>query len=84
MAAKPVCLVCKKEMEPGFLTDLGHGNAINLPRWCPGTPTTGFWTTGEVKSSQYHLGVSVVAYRCPECEALRLYAPSVPPLSSHS
>ena len=75
MAAKPVCLVCEKEMEPGFLTDLGHANTIQMPRWCPGQPQASFWS-GEVKRSQRNEGFKVIAYRCPECEALRLYAPS--------
>jgi hypothetical protein len=74
MAAKPVCLVCKKEMERGFLTDKGGGVSIHLPRWCAGDPQKGFG--GDVKGSQRDEGLKVVAYRCPECEALRLYAPS--------
>lgn len=74
MASKPVCLVCKKEMEKGFLTDNTHGGTT-LPRWCRGEPEHGFWTGG-VKQKQVAQGVKVVAYRCPECEALRLYAPS--------
>jgi len=75
MAKQPTCLVCKKEMERGFLTDRGHANSVNLPRWCPGEPQGSFWT-GEAKGSQAREGLTVVAYRCPECEALRLYAPS--------
>jgi hypothetical protein len=75
MAGTPVCLVCKEEMEPGFLTDLGHANLANMPRWCPGEPKPSFWGA-EAKSSQVRQGLKVVAYRCPMCEALRLYAPS--------
>src|SRR5207253_2534525 len=44
MATKPTCLVCQKEMEPGFLTDFGHGNTVMLPRWCPGQPAPSWWT----------------------------------------
>lgn len=77
MAAKPICLVCQKEMEPGFLIDMGHNAKILIPRWCPGTPKPSFWS-GEAKLSQYNEGLLVTAYRCPECEALRLYAPSTP------
>jgi hypothetical protein len=77
MATKPVCLVCKKEMEPGFLTDKGHGITVHIPRWCAGTPEAP-WIGGEVKNSQQKEGLKVVAYRCPQCEALRLYAPSEP------
>lgn len=77
MAAKPVCLVCKKEMEPGFLTEYRHFNQIMLPRWCPGTPKEGSWFDGsEVKTSQADAGLKVIAFRCPDCKALRLYAPS--------
>jgi hypothetical protein len=75
MAKQPTCLICQKEMELGFLTDRGDYNLVNLPRWCPGEPKTGF-LGGEVKGSQVRTGLAVVAYRCPECEALRLYAPS--------
>jgi hypothetical protein len=77
MAAKPICLVCQKEMEPGFLTDLGHFDTIHIPRWSPGVPEKSFWV-GEAKHSQLKQGLKVIAYRCPECEALRLYAPSTP------
>ena len=77
MASKPTCLVCQKEMEPGFLTDRGHGPQTNLPRWCPGEPQRGFMSS-EVKRSQLDAGLKVVAFRCPQCEALRLYAPSSP------
>jgi Domain of unknown function (DUF6487) len=77
MASTPVCLVCKKEMEQGFLTDFRHFNVVMLPRWCPGPPEpASWWTGGEVKNSQAEAGLKVVAFRCPECEALRLYAPS--------
>lgn len=81
MAKKPVCLVCQKEMEVGFITDLGDADlSANIPRWCPGTPKPATWTGSEVKSEQFARGLKVVAYRCPECEALRLYAPSTPPM----
>jgi len=73
MAYTPTCLVCKKEMELGFLTDLGHYNTIHLPRWCAGEPMGSIWS-GEAKSAQASSGVKVTAYRCPTCKALRLYA----------
>ncbi|MCE7974237.1 MAG: hypothetical protein DYG92_07945 [Leptolyngbya sp. PLA1] len=75
MASQPTCLVCQKVMVKGFLSDLGHHNTVRLPRWCEGEPRAS-WLSGEAKSSQVKEGVKVVAYRCPECEALRLYAPS--------
>lgn len=71
MAKKPICLVCQKEMERGFITETAD---LRIPRWCPGDPQ-GSWF-GEAKSAQAREGIKVVAYRCPECEALRLYAPS--------
>lgn len=73
MAHKPVCLVCQKEMQLGFLTDVGSHGAISLPRWCVGTPDSSFWS-GDVSRSQANQGAKVTAYRCPECKALRLYA----------
>ncbi len=73
MAHQPVCLVCKKDMEPGFLTDLGHGAAVHLPRWCAGEPEPSLWS-GEARRAQLKEGFKVSAYRCPECFALRLYA----------
>lgn len=72
MAKKPVCLVCQKEMELGFMTQ--PGAPVHIPRWCRGTPDPGMF--GDVKRSQADAGIPVTAYRCPECEALRLYAPS--------
>lgn len=61
-------------MLKGFITDIGTG-MINLPRWCMGEPQHSFWT-GEAGREQLSHGLKVVAYRCPKCEALRLYAPS--------
>lgn len=76
MADKPTCLVCDMEMVRGFMTDQGHGASVNLPRWIEGEPERGFFTVGDAKTSQLKEGLRVVAYRCPQCEALRLYAPS--------
>ncbi len=76
MAKKPTCLVCHKEMERGFMTERSGPAAVQLPRWCPGTPERGAFTAGDAKLGQHENGYAVVAYRCPECEALRLYAPS--------
>jgi|GEM_PF-1027598 len=83
MAGKPVCLVCQKEMVKGFITDLGHADAIFVPRWCEGTPQPPQGMHPGLRAndgnrSQFEKGSKVVAYRCPECEALRLYAPSNP------
>lgn len=75
MAKKPVCLVCQKEMVRGFLIDQGDYGTLHTARWCQGVPQHSF-LTGEVKQEQFKHGFKVAAYRCPECEALRLYAPS--------
>ena len=75
MAGKPTCLVCQKEMVRGFMTDCGSLNVIRLPRWCESDPQASGWS-GEVSHEQLREGFAVVAFRCPECEALRLYAPS--------
>jgi len=76
MAKQPTCLVCQKVMEPGILTDSQHDSSVRLPRWCAGEPDAGAF--GEVSKLRAQEGLRVVAYRCPECEALRLYAPSPP------
>lgn len=76
MAYQPTCLVCQREMVLGFMTDQGHGASVNLPRWVEGTPERGFFTTGDAKQSQLKQSLAVIAYRCPQCAALRLYAPS--------
>lgn len=73
MAGKPTCLVCQKEMVRGFMTDIGH--TIHVPRWCEGEPEHRTHA-GAATHAQYREGLPVVAFRCPECEALRLYAPS--------
>lgn len=77
MAKEPTCLVCQKVMEPGFLTDFTSAAPINVtqPRWCAGEPQSSF-IPGTAKASQLAQGLKVIAYRCPQCEALRLYAPS--------
>ena len=74
MATKPTCLVCHKEMELGFLTDAAAG--IQTPVWCAGEPKWNIWTGSGAGRVQHKEGVQVVAYRCPQCEALRLYAPA--------
>ena len=75
MAANPVCLVCQVAMVRGFMTERGPGNSTNLPHWSEGDPEWSNWT-GEVSPRQIKAALKVVAYRCPKCEALRLYAPS--------
>lgn len=75
MAKDPTCLVCQKVMELGFITSDSVAGVL-LPRWHVG-----------VQPVEPHLaskpapidikpgaGIAVTAYRCPECEALRLYA----------
>jgi hypothetical protein len=86
MAGAPVCLVCKIEMEFGFMAERTQGyftslQNVNLPRWCRGDPKSPWVLGGEINWSQYQTGCPVIAYRCPECKALRLYAPDHPPQS---
>lgn len=76
MAKEPTCLVCQKVMVKGFITETTNGLAFNLPRWCEGEPRSSMWTGGDSDSAQQAKSLKVLAYRCPECEALRLYAPS--------
>lgn len=78
MAQKPTCLVCQKEMVRGFLLDQGEYSTLHSARWCEGVPQPSL-ISGEVNRSQFKSGHKVVAYRCPQCEALRLYAPSDEP-----
>ena len=77
MASTPTCLVCQKEMEKGFMTDHAGGSVL-VPRWCAGDygSTPKGVPGGASRQSYYDRGVDVVAYRCPQCQALRLYAPA--------
>lgn len=68
VAKKPVCLVCEKEMVKGTMISAGDG----LPRWWEGEPRR----DGAAGAGGSRDGFVVVAFRCPACEALRLYAPS--------
>lgn len=73
MAGTPTCLVCQKEMVLGFMTDSTYA-ATTIPRWCEGTPKPGPMGS-PVALRQAQAGLKVIAYRCPECHALRLYCP---------
>lgn len=68
MAKKPVCLVCEREMVKGTMRAAGDG----LPRW----HEVELARDGASGAADSRDGFVVVAYRCPACEALRLYAPS--------
>lgn len=74
MADKPMCLVCKEEMKPGFILERGDYVLVHEPRWCAGVARPG--VRGEAQIDQIAASLRIVAYRCPKCEALRLYAPS--------
>lgn len=72
MAYQPTCLVCQKVMEPGFVIDKGGVLQPDLiSRWYPGEPKEFFGSV--VKPT--HKGCMIITYRCPQCKALRLYAP---------
>jgi hypothetical protein len=61
-------------MIKGFVAEIG-GATTNLPRWVEGEPDPSWWTGGDAKFKQWSGGAKIIAYRCPECKALRLYAP---------
>jgi hypothetical protein len=71
MAKHPTCLVCQKKMEHGFTLDNGF-TGESIPRWYPGEPKE--LLLGSLARPK-HPGCIIIAYRCPECKALRLYAP---------
>jgi hypothetical protein len=79
MAKDPTCLVCEKVMELGFITSdsvLG----VLLPRWHPGAQPAEPHLAGRPApiDTKPNAGAAVVAYRCPQCGALRLYAHDAP------
>ena len=65
------CIRCHVLMEKGFIPDIGHGG-YSQQRWCPGEPTSGFWTGLKVKRRE---SIPVAAtLRCPRCGYLESYA----------
>lgn len=60
-------------MDEGFLLDRGHGD-VRQARWCAGRPKPGTYTN-EVELEQQIASVKVLAYRCPKCNRLELFAP---------
>ena len=72
----PLCPDCRIEMALGTMLDFSHG-AVLQPRWQPGPPEAakflGIPISGGVKPDKLHM-LPAVAWRCPQCGLLRLYA----------
>lgn len=73
MAYQPTCLVCQKVMEVGYMIDadgaiLRHNK---IPRWYAGEPKE-FLNSVVAPTKE---GRMIITYRCPQCKALRMYAP---------
>jgi hypothetical protein len=58
-------------MEPGHIPDIGHGMTVQ-GAWTPGAPVVRKYIGG-IKYNQDAL-VPIIAYRCPRCGLLELYA----------
>jgi len=58
-------------MEPGFLIDRGHLNALETAQWVEGEPEKSFWTGLKTKGRDRH---PVTTYRCERCGYLESYA----------
>lgn len=76
MLEDPRCPDCTVGMDPGFMPDVGHNGVVIQGLWHPGDPEPrkllGFISAG-VKLDQKNC-LKIVAYRCPQCGLLRLYA----------
>jgi hypothetical protein len=66
----PECPHCKVRMDEGFVPDRGR-NSVAPAQWVQGIPERSFWQLLKMKDREKH---TVVAYRCPRCGLLRLYA----------
>ena len=79
----PKCLECNKAMEPGFIPDLQttkHVPNIWHPAPCEksGISLTGltFGLSKEHIKVDREKGIVIVAFRCPDCGAIKLVAPT--------
>ena len=71
------CPDCNVEMEVGFVPDFAF-NMVGQMAWHRDEPTEATMLgvkTGGVKVDGKNL-IGIIAYRCPTCELVRLYAPS--------
>ena len=70
----PRCADCSgTEMECGFLLERVTGGEFET-KWVRGAPEPSFWRGTKVSDRER---ISVEAYRCPQCGALKLLAPPV-------
>jgi hypothetical protein len=58
-------------MEPGFIVDKAHANALSLAEWVEGEPERSFWTGLKTKGHEKYF---VRTYRCTRCGYLESYA----------
>lgn len=72
----PRCPKCQKSMEEGHVPDVGHGQ-VWQSKWAPGAPEQRRYLGGikvRVKDQ-----LPFIAFRCPSCGYVELYAPLVEP-----
>ena len=69
---EPACGRCGIALERGFVLDTTYGGFTNA-KWVEGAPRKGFWMMGFLLLSGRRR-IPVVAYRCPQCGWLDLYA----------
>lgn len=65
------CPRCQKKMEPGHIPDLGHGVVVQSS-WAAGMPRVRRFLGGIVYQKKQI--VPMMAYRCPRCGYVELYA----------
>jgi hypothetical protein len=70
MNASPTCPDCRTEMERGFVPD--HYATTIRSHWHPGAGDEKTFF-GNLKLDSEKM-IPIVAYRCPQCGALKLYA----------
>jgi hypothetical protein len=58
-------------MEPGFVVDHGHGNALQEQEWVQGDVVKSIWVGIKTKGREKR---HVRTYRCPRCGYLESYA----------
>lgn len=65
------CPKCQRKMDPGHIPDITHGSVMQSS-WVQG-PATVRRFLGGIRYNR-KLKVPIVAYRCPRCGYLELYA----------
>jgi Domain of unknown function (DUF6487) len=67
----PVCPKCDKPMECGHVPDIGHGQILPSS-WAPGAPAWRRFLRGIKYDADKQM--PLIAYRCPTCGYVELYA----------